>query len=300
MAAQRGNSAQPCPAKGRTPGTGRGAWARTGGTGVMPRGGCAESTGGWAGETPGTPPGAEFNTGGTPGYVELGRDKPLLLGRRTKKSSPPSGSPLSFEFPLLLLLLFEFLFEFLLLFESLLRLLSPSGVVGVLVAVGVPGVPVAVGVPGVLVAVGVPGVPVAVGVPGVLVAVGVPGVLVAVGVPGVLVAVGVPGVLVGVDVVTVPVAVAVGVAVVSVTVTVWPGGVVVTVGPVDTWAYAVGTPSARSSGRTYPLAATTPTAAVAEPAKRRRLTLFPVAVISARSCAFAPARTDMDGTTAPA
>jgi len=246
MAAQRGNSAQPCPAKGRTPGTGRGAWARTGGTGVMPRGGCAESTGGWAGETPGTPPGAEFNTGGTPGYVELGRDKPLLLGRRTKKSSPPSGSPLSFEFPLLLLLLFEFLFEFLLLFESLLRLLSPSGVVGVLVAVGV------------------------------------------------------PGVLVGVDVVTVPVAVAVGVAVVSVTVTVWPGGVVVTVGPVDTWAYAVGTPSARSSGRTYPLAATTPTAAVAEPAKRRRLTLFPVAVISARSCAFAPARTDMDGTTAPA
>ena len=265
MAAQRGNSAQPCPAKGRTPGTGRGAWARTGGTGVMPRGGCAESTGGWAGETPGTPPGAEFNTGGTPGYVEPGRDEPLLLGRRTKKSSPPSGSPLSFEFPLLLL--FEFLFELLLLllFESLLRLLSPSGVVGVLVAVGVPGV------------------------------------LVAVGVPGVPVAVGVPGVLVGVDVATVPVAVAVGVAVVSVTVTVWPGGVVVTVGPVDTWAYAVGTPSARSSGRTYPLAATTPTAAVAEPAKRRRLTLFfPVAVISARSCAFAPARTDMDGPTAPA
>jgi len=249
----------------------------------MPRGGCAESTGGWAGETPGTPPGAEFNTGGTPGYVEPGRDEPLLLGRRTKKSSPPSGSPLSFEFPLLLL--FEFLFELLLLllFESLLRLLSPSGVVGVLVAVGVPGVLVAVGVPGVLVAVGVPGV------------------LVAVGVPGVPVAVGVPGVLVGVDVATVPVAVAVGVAVVSVTVTVWPGGVVVTVGPVDTWAYAVGTPSARSSGRTYPLAATTPTAAVAEPAKRRRLTLFfPVAVISARSCAFAPARTDMDGPTAPA
>jgi hypothetical protein len=160
-------------------------------------------------------------------------------------------------------------------------------VVGVTVAgVAVPTVSVVVGV--IVAGVAVPAVSVVVGV----MVLGVPVVVGVVDPPGsVTVGVMVLGVpvldglteadglteteAVGVIVVGVPVVPVVGVTEPS---GVLLGGTTVTVisraGMGETWAYAVGSPSAFISGLTYVLAATTPTAAVAEPANRRRLNFW--------------------------
>jgi hypothetical protein len=105
----------------------------------------------------------------------------------------------------------------------------------------------------------------------------------------------VPAVVVVVGVIVPDVVVVVGVIVPEVTVLVGVSTVTVISldGKGETCAYTVGRPSAFISGLTYVLAATTPTAAVAEPANRRRL-IFWVAFVAVTASRSSPVAADRD------